>query len=374
MREILALYRRWQVIVLSVVGWTLIGLFFSFQSYFQYIYFNRPMPFWIPLVGWLTCSYLWALVTPLVIGLAWRFPLEKTRLLRRLPLHLLAGALVSSVLLVLYVFLRELFLGDAPKPFSPVRGFLNLFVADFHSNLLFYWMIVVLSQAFDYYRRFRERERRAAQLELEAAQLETQLTRAELDALKMQLHPHFLFNTLNTISVLMRDDIEAANRMLVRLSELLRAALKSEGAQEVPLRQELEFLRGYLEIEQTRFQDRLTVEFFIEPETLDAQVPNLILQPLVENAIRHGIAPRAEAGLIQIQARRENGFVELRISDNGAGISESKAEIAGIGLSNTRERLEKLYGQRHEFSVVSGADGGVQAAIKIPYRKNKNES
>ena len=225
-------------------------------------------------------------------------------------------------------------------------------------------------QAYDYYRRFRERERRAAQLEVEAAQLETQLAQAQLDALKMQLHPHFLFNTLNSISVLMRDDATAANRMLIRLSELLRVALKSEGRQEIPLRQELEFLRGYLEIEQTRFQDRLMVDFDIEKETLDAQVPNLILQPLVENAIRHGIAPRAEAGLIQVQARRENSFVELCVSDDGAGLNESEMQGNGIGLSNTRKRLEKLYGEQYGFEISSPAGGGLQVRLKIPFHTN----
>jgi LytS/YehU family sensor histidine kinase len=151
----------------------------------------------------------------------------------------------------------------------------------------------------------------------------------------------------------MRDDTKAANRMLLRLSELLRVALKSESQQEITLRQELEFLGSYLEIEQTRFQDRLTVDFNIEKETLDAYVPNLILQPIVENAIRHGIAPRAEAGLIQIQARRENGSVELSIKDNGAGLNGTEGIKSGIGLSNTQKRLEKLYGEHYGFEISS---------------------
>jgi two-component system, LytTR family, sensor kinase len=362
MREIFALYRQWKVWALSFAGWTLLSVFFAAQSYFQFIYFARPVLFDTLLSGWLLCSYLWATVTPFLIAFAWRFPVEKPNLARNLLIHLFSGAFVSSLLLAIYVLLRQWLFGNASAPFSPVEAFQNLFVADFHSNFLFYWTIVVLSQAFDYYRRMRQRE-------LQAAQLETQLARAELDALKMQLHPHFLFNTLNTISVLMREDVKAANQMLVRLSELLRAALKSESVQEIPLRQELEFLRGYLEIEQTRFQDRLTVNFDVEPQTLDAQVPNLILQPLVENAIRHGIAPRAEAGTIEIEAKRENGYIELRVADNGAGFAESGGDSDGIGLANTRERLEKLYGARHEFNVSSGANGGVEATIKIPYHK-----
>ncbi len=362
MREIFALYRQWKVWALSFAGWTLLAVFFSAKSYFQLVYMARPVSFLGMLDGWLLCSYLWATLTPFLIAFAWRFPVEKPNLARNLLIHLFTGAFVSSFLLAVYVLLLKLISGGAAAPISPFEAFQNLFVSDFHSNFLFYWTIVGLSQAFDYYRRMRQRE-------LQAAQLETQLARAELDALKMQLHPHFLFNTLNTISVLMREDREAANRMLIRLSELLRAALKSESVQEIPLRQELEFLRGYLEIEQTRFQDRLTVNFAVEPQTLDAQVPNLILQPLVENAIRHGIAPLSEAGTIEIEARRENGFIELRVSDNGAGFAESTDDSGGIGLANTRERLEKLYGSRHKFNVSSGANGGVEATIKIPYRK-----
>jgi LytS/YehU family sensor histidine kinase len=256
------------------------------------------------------------------------------------------------------------------KPFSPLQSFQNVFIADFHANLLLYWTVVGLWHAYDYYRRFRERERRAAQLELEAAVLEKQLAQSQLEALKMQLHPHFLFNTLNSISVLMRDDTQAANRMLLRLSELLRIALKSESKQEISLQQELEFLGSYLEIEQTRFQDRLTVNFDIEKETLDAYIPNLILQPIVENAIRHGIAPRAEAGLIQINSRRKNGFVELCVNDNGAGMNESKVPTNGIGLTNTRKRLEKLYGEQYGFEKSSPTVGGVQVKLTIPFHTN----
>jgi LytS/YehU family sensor histidine kinase len=233
---------------------------------------------------------------------------------------------------------------------------------------LLYSAVAALTQAYDYYRRYREREKRAAQLEIAAAQLETQLAQAQLDALKMQIHPHFLFNTLNSISVLMQDDVSAANKMLIRLSELLRAALKSEKAQEVSLRQELEFLRGYLEIEQMRFQDRLHVDFDVDAETLDSLVPNLILQPLVENAIKHGIAPRAEAGTICVEAHRENGHVRLSVRDDGSGLSETKNQSNGIGLANTRARLEKLYGAEHSFEIVSPSAGGLEVKVTIPFR------
>jgi sensor histidine kinase YesM len=360
----------WQKALIFFGVWTLYGLFFALQTYISSSYVGRNVSFEQTLLPWLSCGYVWALLTPFVIKLTRRFPLEKGKLLRILLIHSFASLIFSLLHLTTLVFLRQWLLGDLSKSFSPLQTFQNVLIADFHANLLLYWSVVGLWNAYDYYGRFREREHRAAQLEIETAVLEKQLAQSQLDALRMQLHPHFLFNTLNSISVLMRDDTQAANRMLLRLSELLRVALKSESKQEVPLRQELEFLGNYLEIEQTRFQDRLTVDFDIEKETLDAFVPNLILQPIVENAIRHGIAQRAEAGLIQVQVRRENGFVELSVKDNGAGMNETEGITNGIGLSNTRKRLEKLYGERQGFEISSPLTGGLLVKLKIPFHTN----
>jgi sensor histidine kinase YesM len=360
----------WQKAIIFFGVWTLYGLFFALQAYVSSAYVGRTVSFEQILLPWLTCGYVWALLSPFVIKLTRRFPFEREKLLRVLLVHSVAGIIFSLLHLTALVFLRQWLLGDFSKSFSPLQSLQNVLIADFHANLLLYWTMVGFWHAYDYYRRFRERERRAAQLEIEAAVLEKQLAQSQLDALRMQLHPHFLFNTLNSISVLMRDDTKAANRMLLRLSELLRVALKSESQQEITLRQELEFLGSYLEIEQTRFQDRLTVDFNIEKETLDAYVPNLILQPIVENAIRHGIAPRAEAGLIQIQARRENGSVELSIKDNGAGLNGTEGIKSGIGLSNTQKRLEKLYGERQGFEISSPLTGGLLVKLKIPFHTN----
>ena len=325
--------------------------------------------------AWLGCFYLWALLTPVIINLARRFPLERGNLRRNLPIHLLAGVALSILQLAAYVFVRQWLVDEATAPFSPIKSFQYWIVAELHSNLLLYWSVVGLWHVFDYHHRFRERERRAAQLELEAVQMEAQLTRAQLDALKMQIHPHFLFNTLNSISVLMREDVAAANRMLVRLSELLRAALKSDSANEVTLRQELDFLRGYLEIEQTRFQDRLRVEIKAAPETFEAKVPNLILQPLVEKAIRHAVAPRDSATLVEISAERRNGHLQLIVRDDGEGfVKTNGANNNGIGLANTRARLEKLYGERQEFTLAEIAGGGVQATITIPFHTDDDNA
>lgn len=360
--------RRPLMWVLLFGGWTLFALFFTGQSYLQSAYSGRPILWGRVLVIWLICSYIWALLTPPIIWLARRFPIERGSYLRNLPLHLLASVLLSLLQLGSYVFVNHWLLGDAARPFSPLQLFRNLFVAEFHTSLIIYWSLVGLSHAYDYYRRYRERERRAAQLELDAAQLEAQLAQAQLGALRMQLHPHFLFNTLNTISVLMQEDVEAANRMLVRLSELLRLTLRSTDAHEVTLKQELEFLRGYLEIEQTRFHDRLRVLWQVDPDSLNAQVPNLLLQPLVENAIRHGVAPRAATGTIEIRATRRNGTIELCVRDDGGGINpDVKPKASGIGLANTRARLKKLYGAAHRFDMSPADGGGLMVTVTIPF-------
>lgn len=350
------------------------ALFFSCQVYLNYTYLGKPEPPARILTSWFICSYLWALLTPPALWSARRFPIEKNVFGRRLVIHILFGALFSLVQLSIYIFMHRWLVAGDSKPFSPVQSFQNIFVAEFHVNLLLYFTVIGLYQAFDYYRRFREREKRAAQLELEAAQLETQLTRAQLDALKMQLHPHFLFNTLNTISVLMQEDAAAANRMLLRLSELLRVALKNTEANEVTLRQELDFLRSYLEIEQMRFQDRLKINVETAPDTLEAWVPNLILQPLVENAIRHAVAPRASETLVEIRSERQNGRLRLKISDNGEGLGEKPAAgTKGIGLANTRERLKKLYGAEQEFTLSAAAGGGLEVSITIPFHTGDEE-
>jgi sensor histidine kinase YesM len=355
--------------VLTILGaWTLFALFFSTQVYLNIIYHGRSQPFANVLIPWLTCGYLWAALTPLTLWLARRFPLEKEVIVRRVALHLLFAVLISLLHLVAFTFVFQAFVRHAADPFFPLGPFQDVVVGQFHFNLLLYCVVIGLYQTFDYYRRFREREQRAAQLELEAAQLETQLTRAQLDALKMQLHPHFLFNTLNTISVLMEEDVNAANEMLLRLSDLLRAALKNDEAHEVTLEEELQFLAKYLQIEQARFHDRLQIRIDPAPETLTAYLPNLILQPLVENAIRHAVAPRTIETLIEIRSHKRDGQLHLSVTDNGEGMVDQATPTNGIGLRNTRARLEKLYGPHQDFKLETATGGGVHISIIIPFR------
>jgi sensor histidine kinase YesM len=187
----------------------------------------------------------------------------------------------------------------------------------------------------------------------------------------MQLHPHFLFNTLNAISELIYRDPESAERMISDLSDLLRMSFENLEIQEIPLKQELEFLEKYLEIELTRFHDRLNVEMHIAPETLDASVPNMILQPLVENAIKHGLGPSSAGGKIAIDAVRQNGNLALTVSDNGLGVPAGDIEhlIEGVGISNTRRRLRHLYGDAHSFKLKNGVGSGLAVDLVIPYKE-----
>jgi two-component system LytT family sensor kinase len=238
------------------------------------------------------------------------------------------------------------------------------FMTDY--GVMLYWLILLISYSFNYQRRYREGEVRATRLE-------AQLAQAQLQALKMQLHPHFLFNTLHSISALVHKNPDAADKMIARLGDFLRLTLENSGAQEVSLQEELEFLKCYLEIERIRFQDRLTVQMDIEPQALDARLPNLILQPIVENAIRHGISPQTSAGRIEIEARRLNGTLQVQVTDNGPGLSSDSNTgtivKAGVGLANTQARLKQLYGDQHRLDLANAASGGLTVILEIPFRE-----
>jgi len=229
-----------------------------------------------------------------------------------------------------------------------------------------YIPVLLIAHALWYYRRFRDRE-------LRASQLEGQVVKAHLQALKSQLQPHFLFNTLHSISALMLTDVRAADRMMSRLSDLLRISLESDGIQIISLSRELEFVNGYLEIEKVRFEDRLNVVFDVTPDTLDALVPHLVLQPLVENAVRHGISRRSSNGRIRIAANRDGRILCLQVGDNGPGLEESdgnqtQSKRGGLGLRATRERLQTLYAHEQSLEIRSAPGSGVEVEVRIPFR------
>jgi LytS/YehU family sensor histidine kinase len=240
---------------------------------------------------------------------------------------------------------------------------LRIFAMFSLSDSMLYWIILAVGYAAQHYQRRR-------QTELTASQLETQLVQAELQALKMQFQPHFLFNALHTIGSLVRTGDRAnAVKVTAGLGDLLRRVLESAARQEVPLRQEIEFIRRYLEIEQIRFQDRLKVEITADDSVLGAMVPYLILQPLVENAIRHGIEPHRSASTVTVAAHRTDGRLALVVRDDGPGVGEGHTARPGIGLSNTRERLVRLYGRDFDLVVKNCHNGsGLEARVDLPYR------
>ena len=299
----------------------------------------------------------WLFFLPAVAWLSFRFPIEQKRLFRHVALHLLACLLVVGTSRVTFRAIDKVF----PRalisvPLGPPGFRVAL-------DVLVYWSLVGVCQAIINFRRSQERERRAAELE-------ASLTSAKLQALRMQINPHFLFNTLNSIAALVYINPRAADEMLGNLSELLRRSLDSMEEQEIPLAQELEFIGAYISIEQKRFGERLRVEESVPDELMKALVPALILQPLVENAIRHGIEPRRGPGLISIAAKQEGKHLHLIVRDDGRGLPGADSNSSGrggIGLANTEARLQGLYGRDHSFSFGRAEPQGCRVDIHLPF-------
>ena len=350
--------KRFLVIFLCA---TFLAVLYSARGIFISVSQGRSID-WVRQVGFeFMYWYVWAAFTPVVFWFARRF--EITRATWRTIVALISFGLLIAPLQAVIEYgiaysidvMRHMPEAELARRRQTIP---RLMAIEAFSNFIIYSLIVCGHYAYDYYLMYREREMRALELE-------GRLTQAELQNLKMQLHPHFLFNTLHTISVLMMRNVTAANQMLIRLSDLLRVTLDNAGTQEVTLKQELDFLNGYLEIEQTRFHDRLTVKIEIDPATLDIRVPNLLLQPLVENAIRHGISNRADAGSITIRSQRKGNRLHLEISDNGPGIPQQIFK-KGVGITNSEARLKQLYGSDHSFELLQAAAGGLLVRITIP--------
>jgi hypothetical protein len=364
--------RRWLRILLIILTWIVVGLIFSWQLRLLAILSGFQMT-WTNIVCWeLTRWCLWIFLFPLIIRMIRRspqFPGDKKRFfitnsISSIVISLLHLAAFSIVYWFVMRF-QEAFASDLPvfqilfvklpefmskAKFDPHIVFTRIFSIDFHIGILIYWIILAGYQAIDYSRR--------------AADLKSQLSRAQLDALKMQLHPHFLFNTLNSISALIHKNPEAADEMIGELGNFLRLTLQSNSAMDVTVEEELRFVSSYLEIERIRFQSKLKVEMLIDPETLNARVPNLILQPVIENAIRHGIAHCVDSGCIEIASHRNGRYIYLRVSNDGPWLSEDNHE--GIGVNNVRERLKKMYNDDYQFNISNRAQGGVIVEMKIP--------
>jgi anti-sigma regulatory factor (Ser/Thr protein kinase) len=362
--------RHAAILFLATTG---LGLFFGAQIYFSSATIHRDVSWGQALYWSFSDWYEFALLVPAVFWMCRRFGFERRAWVRSFAVYVCAGVLFAGIHAVMCAAADVLQGWVTAKPIVFAKSLRGILANRTHYNLAVYAVIVCGWHAWDYYRKFRERE-------AQAAELAGRLAQAQLHALRMQLNPHFLFNTLNAVSSLMLTDVAAANKMLSRLGELLRLVLQGSERQEVALQQEMEFLARYLEIEQIRFGQRLQLKMEIDPSTLDASVPNLILQPLVENAIQHAIEPCETAGQIELRSIRDNGRLVLQISDSGPGLTLKKPEAGGgfdearehIGLNNTRERLCKLYGENQQFELTENTTGGVTVKLSFPFRLVSN--
>jgi two-component system, LytTR family, sensor kinase len=365
----------------AILGaWTVVAVVFAGHNYLTYAADGRPVPLlhalWWSVAEW----YTWALLTPLVIRLARRFRLAQPQLARNAAALVVLALGVAALQVGLEYAADRLAVALTGIPEITVRVWLSdgergramelayLLPRKIGFSYITFWGVALAVHAVDYYRLYRERE-------LRAVRLEGALAAAQLQALQAQLQPHFLFNTLNTIASLIPEDPAAAEETIESLSELLRATLRRDGTHEIALAQELELVDQYLRIQEIRFQDRLRVERRTDPDALSALVPPLLLQPLAENAIRHGIAPRPKGGVLTLTAERRDGWLVLTVEDDGRGFLDEDPERPagdppnGVGLANTRARLERLYGDAARLDVGNRPTGGAYARVRLPLRR-----
>jgi two-component system LytT family sensor kinase len=347
--------------LLGLLFWGGLAAFFYTRSWIMYATQVRPGPYgWGDV--WLRAiiedgldTVVWALFTPVILELSRRFPLRAGTRVRNVPVHVLACFVLGSASTIFNFWVATYTYLEGP--YWPRYYYLTIYV-----NILAYAVVVAAGHVMEIYRRYRDRE-------LHASRLETQLTRAHLHALEMQVQPHFLFNTLNAISELVHQDPVAAELMIAQLGDLLRLTTDGAVRQEVTLGRELDFVESYLEIERTRFQDRLFVKKQVDPDVTDCLVPNLILQPLVENAVRHGLSPRVAPGTVTLTARRVDDVVRLTVRDDGRGLPPPGERRERVGIGNTRARLRQAYGDGHRFEMADAPGGGTLVMIEIPYRR-----
>lgn len=356
--------KKWLAVVAI---WALLGVIYAAPIYLEVRLEQHGHTAWRIFLWGILTWVAWAPLTPAITWLAHKYSLVgeawKRNLLVHLPAFLLMSLLHSAAATVVTLSIKPFDnMGASPATFWP--RFLSRLQGSFGGDLLVYGAVIGVFYALDYYRKYRERE-------FIASRLEAQLAQAQLDSLRMQLHPHFLFNTLNSIVGLVRDNKNsAAVNMLVGLSDLLRHTLEHSSRHEVELREEINFIKLYLSIQEVRFSDRLRIELNIDPRTTRALVPNLILQPLTENALRHGIGRSTDSGLVGIRSAVDDGHLRLTVYDEGAGLPDDwqLKGSAGIGLANTAARLQQLYDNDHEFDIRNRDGGGVEVVIVMPFR------
>jgi two-component system, LytTR family, sensor kinase len=353
---------KWRLALILFAVWTSVGLIFSTVSYV--VMSNERSRFTDALKYNVVHFYLWAGLSLLIFHFSRRFrvefrPLKLGNLLLHIPVIVSFAAVHAAIHIAIFWYSTLRFRPPVMTLRDCYRAYFGL---GFYLDLIIASLIVITVHAILYYEDFRASQ-------LEQSSLKAQLAEAQLRALKMQLHPHFLFNTLHSISSLVLEDAARANTMIARLGDFLRLTLDHSDEQMVTLKEEVEFLRCYLEIEQVRFGDRLTVDFKMETTTLSACLPHLILQPVVENAIQHAIASRSTPGRIDIEAKRLNGLLRLEVKDTGPGLDGDGKSVGkqGVGLSNVRARLRETYGTQFRFEMQTGAEGGLKVIMELPF-------
>ena len=359
----------WSILWLITFFWVMMAVVSSFQTYYYFSLMPSGPPAYRAVYLASLFSLLWAVVTPLIFLLARIFPIDRNTVRYNLPIHLLLSLLVGVSVRVVFILFQIVIPDIRPLSTLTLEKAMSDIITSFDYQAMVYWVILAIHHGALYYRKYQEGK-------LISAQLETQLLQAQLSGLRMQLQPHFLFSTLHTINAMMYESKDRASEMIVRLSEFLRLSLENTGEQEIPLDREIDFIERYLEIERARFEERLNVEYHLDPTAYNCLVPNLLLQPLVENSIKHGIARISGGGKLRISANVRNQSLLIFVANSGPFLSSDPLKAPedglqqrrGIGLANTSARLRALYGDGHSFELRNWHEGGVEACISIPVR------
>jgi two-component system LytT family sensor kinase len=370
-REVVVGLRQgnWSIMWLITFFWVMMAVVSSFQTYYLFSLMPSGPSVYQSVYLASLFSLLWALVTPLVFLLARIFPIDRHTVKVHLPIHLFFSILIGISVRLVFLLCNTVMPGIRSMYTLTMEKAMSDIITTFDYQAMVYWVILAIHHGAHYYGKYQAGK-------LIASQLETQLLQAQLSGLRMQLQPHFLFNTLHAIDALMYESKDRASEMIVRLSEFLRLSLENTGEQEIPLDREIDFIERYLEIERTRFEERLIVEYDVDPKAFNCLVPNLLLQPLVENSIKHGIARIPGGGKLRITANVRNQSLLIFVANNGPSLSsdpskaleDSLQKRRGIGLANTSARLRALYGAEQSFELRNWIEGGVEACISIPVR------
>ncbi len=359
----------WKSVAIAFTVWTILGLSFTSEAYLRHYKAGMLVfPAWMYLFEILTSTYIYALLSPFAFYFGRKIPLElkisPASFFGRVFVHLVASLSFSMISLYIGNFIAYQWQGEAYcKGCLDWQMLLDPFLL--HRGIIIYWGIVFVGKGLEYFRGFNNEK-------IRVAQLSSQLSEAQLSALKMQIHPHFLFNTLNSIVGLIQEDKNSAEAMTTKLSDFLRMTLQNAGEPMVTLKQEFYFLKTYLDIEKVRFQERLSTEFVYDESIISAKIPNLILQPLVENSIKHGISRKKENGRIEISAHQSENRLILKVVDNG-NHSEKNADVFltsngnGLGLKNTEARLRQIYGENFSLKILKDNETGTCVSINIPF-------